>query len=78
MKGIKQIMRKMADPKYVIFKLNRRECQANTTSACSPFAVRFIADMYAGKQFKLATGLIDEHVEGEKRIRNYISPWRYI
>ena len=69
MKGIKQLMRKMADPLYFKFKINRIKYQANTTATCGPFALRFIADMYAGKKFKVATSFIDEHVEGDKSIR---------
>ncbi len=65
MRGIKQIMRKMADPLYFKFNINRIKLQANDTSTCGPFALRFIPDMYAGKQFKVATRFTDEHVSGE-------------
>jgi hypothetical protein len=69
LRGIKQIMRKMADPLYFKFKINRIKLQANDTSTCGPFALKLIADMYAGKQFKVATRFTDEHVSGEKSIR---------
>ncbi len=78
MRGIKQIMRKMADPLYFKLKINRIKLQANETSTYVPFALRYIADMYAGKQFKVATRLTDEHVTGEKSIRKYISRWGYV
>ena len=78
MRGIKQIMRKMADPLYFKFKINRIKFQADDTSTCGPFALKFIADMYAGKQFKVATRFTDEHVSGEKSIRKYISRWGYV
>ena len=42
------------------------------------FALRFIADMYAGKPFKEATRFTDKHKEGEKGIRRYISKWGHI
>ena len=76
MRGIRQIMRKMADPFYFKLKINRIKFQANDTSTCGPFA--FIADMYAGKQFKVATRFTDQHLEGEKSIRKYISERGYI
>ncbi len=75
MRGIKQIMRRMADPLYFKFKIHQIKLQANDTSTCGPFALRFIADMYAEKQFKFATRFTDEHVSGEKSIRKYISRW---
>ena len=78
MRGIKQIMRKMADPLYFKLKINRIKLQANDTSTCGPAALTFIADMYAGKQFKVATRFTDEHINGEKSIRKYISKWGYI
>ena len=78
MRGIKQIMRKKADPLYCKFKINRIMFQADDTSTCGPFALKFIADMYAGKQFKVATRFTDEHINGEKSIRKYISKWGYI
>ena len=78
MRGIKQIMHKMGDSLYFKFKVNRIKYQANTSATCGPFALRFIADMYAGKKFKVATRFIDEHVEEEKSIRKYISKWGYI
>ncbi len=56
-------MRKMADPLY--FKVAKyKQNQANTSSTCGPFALRFIADMYAGRKFKVATRFTDEHVAG--------------
>ncbi len=72
MRGIKQIMRKMADPLLLM------TFQADDISTCGPFALKFIADMYAGKQFKVATRFTDQHLEGEKSIRKYISKWGYI
>ena len=66
MRGIKPIMWKMADPLYFKFKINRIKLQVNDTSTCGPFALRFIADMYAGKKFKVATRFADEHVAGER------------
>ena len=68
----------MADPVYFKFKINRIKFQADDTSTCGPFALKFIADMYAGKQFKVATRFTDEHLEGEKSIRKYISKSGYI
>ena len=78
LRGIKQIVRKMADPLYFKLKINRIKLQANDTSTCGPFALKFIADMYAGKPFKVATRFTDQHLEGEKSIRRYISKWGYI
>ena len=78
MRGIKQIMRKMADPLYFKLKINRIKFQANDTSTCGPFALKFIADMYAGKQFKVATRFTDDSIDGEKSIRKYISRWGYV
>ena len=78
MRGIKQIMHKMADPLYFKFKINRIKFQANDSSTCGAFALRFIDDMYAGKTFKVATRFTDEHIEGEKSIRKYISKWGYV
>ena len=78
MRGIKQILRKMADPLYFKFKINRIKFQADDSSTCGAFALKFIADMYAGKQFKVATRFTDEHVSGEKSIRKYISRWNYV
>ncbi len=71
-------MRKMADPLYFKFKINRIKFQANDTSTCGAFALRFIPDMYAHKQFKVATRFTDEHLEGENSIRKYISRWNFI
>ena len=78
MRGIKQIMRKMADPLYFKFKINRIKFQADDSSTCGPFALKFIADMYANKNFKVATRFIDDSINGEKSIRKYISRWNYI
>ncbi len=78
MRGIKQIMRKMADPLYLKFKINRIEFQADDTSTCGPFALKFIADIYAGTPFKVATRFTDEHITGENSIRKYISRWDFI
>jgi hypothetical protein len=78
MRGIKQIMRKMADPLYFKFKINRIKFQADDSSTCGAFALKFIADMYAGKQFKVATRFTDDSIDGEKSIRKYISRWNYI
>ena len=78
MRGIKQIMRKMADPLYFKFEINRIKFQADDSSTCGPFALRFIADMYAGHTFKVATRFTDQHLEGEKSIRKYMSKWGYI
>ena len=78
LRGIKQIMRKMADPLYFKLKINRIKFQADDTSTCGPFALKFIADMYAGKQFKVATRFTDDSIDGEKSIRKYISRWNYI
>jgi hypothetical protein len=49
------------------FKINRIKYQSNNSSTCGPFALRFIADMYAGKQLKVATHFTDEHVSGESQ-----------
>ncbi len=49
-----------------------------TVRVCGPFAWTFIADMYSGKQFKVAARFTDEHVSGEKSIRKYISRWGYV
>ena len=57
----------MADPLYFKLKINKIKFQANDTSTCGPFALKFIADMYA-----------DQHLEAEKSIRKYISKWVYI
>ena len=78
LRGIKQIMRKMADPLYFKLKINRIKLQSNDSSTCGPFALKFIADMYAGHTFKVATRFTDEHVSGEKSIRKYISRWGYV
>ncbi len=78
MRGIKQIMRKMADPLYFKLTINRIKFQADDTSTCGPFALKCIADMYAGKQFKVATCFTDAHVSGEKSIIKYISRWGYV
>ncbi len=64
MRGIEQIMRQMADPLYFTFKINRIKVQADDSYTCGPFALRFIADMCAGKQFKVATHFTDEHISG--------------
>ena len=71
-------MRKMADPLYFKFKINRIKFQANDTSTCGPFALKFIADMYANKKFKVATRFTDQHLEGEKSKRKCISKWGYL
>ena len=68
----------MADPLYFKLKINRIKFQANDTSTCGPFALRFIADMYAGHAFKDATRFTDDSIDGEKSIRKYISRWNYI
>ena len=68
----------MADPLYFKLKINRIKFQADDTSTCGPFALKFIADMYAGKQFKVATSFTDDSIDGEKSIRKYISRWNYI
>ncbi len=78
LRGIKQIMGNMTDPLYFKFKINRIKFQADDTSTCGLFALKFIADMYAGKQFKVATRFTDVHVSGEKSIRKYISRWGYV
>ena len=78
MRGIKQIMHKMDDSLYFKFKVNRIKYQSNTSATCGPFALRFIADMYENKTFKVATRFIDDSIDGEKSIRKYISKWRYI
>ena len=78
LRGIKQIMRKMAEPLYFKLKINRIKFQADDSSTCGPFALKFIADMYAGHTFKVATRFTDEHVSGEKSIRKYISRWGYV
>ena len=78
MRGIKQIMRKMADPLYFKLKINRIKFQANDSSTCGAFALRFIADMYTGNTFKVATRFTDDSIDGEKSIRKYISKWGFI
>ena len=54
MRGIIMIMRKIESPLYFKFKINRIKLQADNTATCGAFALRFIADMYAGKMFKEA------------------------
>ena len=78
MRGIKMIMRKLDDPLYFKFKINRIKYQADNTATCGAFALRFIADMYEGKAFKEATHFTDKHIDGEKNIRQYISKWGHI
>ena len=78
MRGIKMIMRKLADPLYFKFKINRIKYQADNTATCGAFALRFIADMYEGKPFKEATRFRDKHLDGEKEIRRFISKWGHI
>ena len=78
MRGIKMIMRKIDDPLYFKFKVNRIKLQADNTATCGGFALRFIADMYEGKAFKEATHFTDKHIDGEKGIRQYISKWGHI
>ena len=45
MRGIKMIMRKIDDPLYFKFKINRIKLQADNSATCGAFALRFIADM---------------------------------
>ena len=78
MREIKQIKHEMADPLYFQFKIKIINYQSNTTATCGRFALRFIADMYAGKKFKVATRFSDDSIDGEKSIRKYISRWSYI
>ena len=65
----------MDDSLYYKLKINRIKLQSDNTSTCGAFALRFIADMYAGHTFKVATRFTDQHLEGEKSIRKYISRW---
>ncbi len=65
----------MADPLYFKLKINRIKFQADDTSTCGAFALKFIANMYAGHAFKDATRFTDQHVAGEQSIRKYISRW---
>ena len=69
----RSIMRKMADPLYFKIKINRIKLQADNTATRGAFALRFIADMYAGKLLKKATHFTDKHVDGEDGIIRYIS-----
>ena len=78
LRGIKQLIHKMDDSLYYKLKINRIKLQSDNTSTCGAFALRFIADMYEGKTFKNATHFTDEHINGEKIIRKYISKWGYI
>ena len=68
----------MADPLYFKFKINRIKFQADDSSTCGLFALKFIADMYAGHTFKVATRFTDDSIDGEKSIRKYISRWGYV
>jgi hypothetical protein len=52
-------MRKIADPLYFKLKINRIKFQADDSSTCGPFALKFIADMYAHKKNKVATRFIE-------------------
>ncbi len=63
---------------YFKLKINRTKYQSNDSSTCGPFALKFIADMYDGKQLKVATRFTDEHVASEKSITKYISRWGYV
>ena len=67
MRGIKMIMKKIDDPLYFKFKINRIKLQADNTATCGAFD--------AGKIFKEATRFTDKHVDGEKGIRRYFSKW---
>ena len=78
LKGIKQIVEKMHDPLYYKLKINRFKRQANDTSTCGAFSIKFLEDMYAGKKFKEASGFQDQHVEGEKQIDKFISTWGHV
>ena len=68
----------MDDSLYYKLKINRIKLQSGNTATCGAFALRFIVDMYEGKTFKNATHFADEHLEGEKSIRKYVSRWGYI
>ena len=78
LRGIEHVIHKMDDSLYYKLKINRIKLQSDNTSSCGAFALRFIADMYEGKTFKNATHFTDEHINGEKSIRKYISKWGYI
>ena len=78
LKGIKQIVEKMHDPLYYKLKINRFKRQANDTSTCGAFSIKFLEDMYAGKKFKEASGFQDQHVAGEKQINKFISTWGHV
>ena len=77
LRGLKALMKRMDDPLYYVLKINKVKYQSNTTATCGAFALKFLDDMYHGKKFKEATGY-DDHVNGEKDIKRYISRWPYI
>ena len=77
LRGLKALMKRMDDPLYYVLKINKVKYQSNTTATCGAFALKFLDDMYHGKKFKEATGY-DDHVNGEKDIKRYISHWSYI
>ena len=76
--GIKLLVGKFQDPLYYKLKINMLKYQSDKTSTCGEFALRSIDDMYSGKPFKDSSGFVDEHVQGEKSIRRYISRWGHI
>ncbi len=77
LRGLKALMKRMDDPLYYGLKINKVKYQSNTKATCGAFALKFLDDMYHGKKFKEATGY-DDHVNGEKDIKRYISHWSFI
>eukprot|EP00732_Lithocolla_globosa_P000408 Lithocolla_globosa_v1_NODE_121_length_6109_cov_174.362075.p4 type:complete len:119 gc:universal NODE_121_length_6109_cov_174.362075:1920-2276(+) len=66
-------IKKILKPGVYQMKINSVKRQNVKTDTCGYHAMKFLADRYAGKSFKEATGfdIIDKSIKGEEEIKKF-------
>ena len=75
---MKDIIDKLGNEKYFLFKENMVKRQSDDTETCGYFAVKFLEDRYNDVPFVEATGFkkcIDQSGEGEKEIMKSVKKY---
>ena len=74
MDNIKNILKLWKPGNVYQLKINRIKNQRNNSSTCGYFAMKFLKDIYDGKDFKEATGFkaLENSMKGEKKLKQFI------
>lgn len=81
MSQLKELVKSRGAPYMLKMKINRREEQRENSDTCGGHSMRFLADMYAGKTFKEATGYTKtaaEHLAKKMEGRGGVPRFGYI